>query len=90
MMLGDPAGGPSLGGLAGSVPGFTIAYLGAEAAVGGPMHPIHWVVAFVGGLFGYLVGHGIWMYREGLLDFPRRPGLRRGSPATRGRPRRRR
>lgn len=74
MMLGDPAGGPSLGGMVGSVAGFTVGYLVAEAAVSGPMHPIHWMIAFVAGLLAYFAGHAIWLYREGYLDIPWRHG----------------
>lgn len=88
MNLGDQ-GGPSLGGIAGAVPGFTVAYLGAEATMSGPIHPIHWIVAFGGGVFGYLAGHVVWLYREGLLELPMRKGTWRRRE-TRGRSRRRR
>lgn len=52
----DYVGGPSLEGLAGLVAGFVLGYLAVEGALAGPNHPIHWFLASVTALAGYLVG----------------------------------
>ncbi len=40
----------------GTMAGFLGAYLGAEVLLGTRPHPLHWLVAGVGGLLGYLGG----------------------------------
>ena len=36
--------------------GFLVAYLGAETLMIAHAHPLHWLVAFGGGVAGYLMG----------------------------------
>lgn len=80
-----PTPGPSLEGLAGTVIGFTAVYLGAEAALPGALHPLHWVVTLRGGGIGYAVGHALSLWKDGML-FVRdaRDGRRNGrNPGSR-------
>ena len=44
--------------------GFVVAYLGAETLMNAHAHPLHWLVAFAGGVVGYLVGM-LWYWRRG-------------------------
>jgi hypothetical protein len=44
--------------------GFLGAYVGAEAALNGSVHPLHWLVALVGGLLGYGIGM-VWYWQRG-------------------------
>ena len=44
--------------------GFLVAYIGAETLMNAHVHPLHWVVAFAGGVVGYLVGM-LWYWRRG-------------------------
>ena len=60
--------GPSLEGCAGIVTGFTLTYLGAEAALVSNPHPVHWLVTLAGAGLGYGVGHVVFLWREGLLE----------------------
>lgn len=57
--------GPSLAGCAGAVVGVTVAYIGAEAALAGPLHPVHWGITLLGGVIGYAVGEAISRYKAG-------------------------
>lgn len=69
-----PPSGPSLEACAGAVVGVTVAYIGAEAALAGPLHPVHWGLALLGGAIGYAVGEAIHRYKAGEAPFrgPRR------------------
>lgn len=44
--------------------GFFTAYLGAESIMSSHVHPLHWLVAFAGGVAGYLAGM-LWYWRRG-------------------------
>jgi hypothetical protein len=44
--------------------GFFTAYLGAETILNSHVHSLHWLVAFAGGVVGYLVGM-LWYWRRG-------------------------
>jgi F0F1-type ATP synthase assembly protein I len=57
--------GPSLEACAGVVVGLTFAYLIAESAVVGPLHPVHWGLALVGAALGYLAGQAVHRFRNG-------------------------
>jgi hypothetical protein len=48
--------GPSLEACAGVIIGVTLTYLGAEAMLPGPFHPVHWGLTLAGGVVGYIVG----------------------------------
>lgn len=63
------APGPSLEGCGGAVVGITLAYIGAEAALSGPLHPIHWGISLLGGVIGYLVGEATHRYTTGEAPF---------------------
>lgn len=56
--------GPSLEALAGVALAFPIGYLAVEGIMNDNRHPIHWVITGVVGVVGYLVGHGIYRWRE--------------------------
>lgn len=87
------AHGPSLEGLAGLVIGLLVAYLGAEAGLPGNRHPLHWVLAAVGGGVGYLIGDIIARvkeHRDYSGSFIRRTDERRRPSGFPPRPRRRR
>ena len=59
----DPTG-PSLEAVAGLGIGLFAAYLSAEAALPGNLHPIHWLIAAGGGIVGYLVGALVFRLKE--------------------------
>ena len=44
--------------------GFMGSYLGAEALMNPYAHPLHWLVAFAGGVGGYLAGM-LWYWQRG-------------------------
>jgi putative solute:sodium symporter small subunit len=44
--------------------GFFVAYIGAETLMSARVHPLHWLVAFAGGVAGYLIGT-VWYWRRG-------------------------
>ena len=58
--------------------GVTLGYISAEAALPGPVHPIHWGVALLGAGAGYLLGQGVNRLKEGRQPLP---AVRRGSHA---------
>lgn len=87
----DPEG-PSLEAVAGLGVGLFVAYLSAEAALPGDMHPIHWLIAAVGAVIGYLIGALIFRAKERRDlhgTFFKRPSLERNKVDHRRRPRRR-
>ena len=57
--------GPSLEGCAGAVAGFTLTYIGVEAALPGALHPIHWGVTVLGAVSGYLIGQVVYRVKAG-------------------------
>jgi hypothetical protein len=44
--------------------GFLGAYIGAETILNSSVHPLHWLVAFAGGLLGYGTGM-VWYLQRG-------------------------
>lgn len=81
-----PRWDPSIEGLIGGVVGLTLVYIGAEAFLAGPLHPVHWAAAALGGGTGFLIGHAVYRFQAG-DDMPfRRPDGRRAK-ATRRAPR---
>ena len=74
MPRGTAPAHPSLEGCAGAALGFTVSYLVVEAAMAGPLHPVHWLVAGLGGALGYAVGHGILLMNERRRWGPPRSG----------------
>lgn len=77
--------GPSLEGCAGIITGFTLTYLGAEAALVSKPHPVHWLVTLAGAGLGYGIGHVVFLWREGLLEGIS-SGRRRGRQSNLKRP----
>lgn len=63
--------GPSLEGCGGAIVGITLAYIGAEAALSGPLHPVHWGITLLGGVIGYLVGETRHRYKTSDAPFHR-------------------
>lgn len=51
--------GPSLEACAGAIIGVTFTYLGAEAMLPGPLHPVHWGLTLAGGAVGYAIGQAV-------------------------------
>ena len=56
--------GPSLEALAGSVIAGPIGYLAAEGIMNDNRHPIHWLITVVIGIVGYVIGAGVYRWRE--------------------------
>lgn len=59
----DPEG-PSLEALAVPASAIVPAYLGAEAALPGAFHPLHWLITAAGGGLGYFIGTGVFRFKE--------------------------
>jgi hypothetical protein len=53
---GSSESGPSLEACAGVIIDVPVTYLGAEAMLPGPLHPVHWELTLAGGAVGYVVG----------------------------------
>ncbi|MDQ3549621.1 MAG: hypothetical protein M3439_12480 [Chloroflexota bacterium] len=59
--------GPSLEALAGAVIAGPIGYLAVEGIMNDGRHPIHYVVTAVFGIIGYMIGAGVYRWRESHL-----------------------
>jgi len=56
--------GPSLEALAGAVIAGPIGYLAVEGIMNDGRHPLHYSVTAVAGVIGYMIGAGVYRWRE--------------------------
>lgn len=56
--------GPSLEALAGAAIAGPIGYLAVEGIMNDNQHPIHWLITGIIGIVGYIIGAGVYRWRE--------------------------